>query len=82
MSKWKVISMDIMVGFPLTSRRNDAIMVIVDKLTKMTNFNSIKETYNISNVTQVFISEIETSFMPRLIDIRVRLRLFLLYIYF
>ena len=74
--------MDIMVGFPLTSRRNDAIMVIVDKLTKMTNFNSIKETYNISNVTQVFISEIETSFMPRLIDIRVRLVFVLLHMYF
>ena len=74
--------MDIMVGFPLTSRRNDAIMVIVDKLTKMTNFNSIKETYNISDVTRVFISEIETSFMPRLIDIRVRLRFVLLYMYF
>ena len=57
-------------------------MVIVDKLTKMTNFNSIKETYNISNVTQVFISEIETSFMPRLIDIRVRLVFVLLYMYF
>ena len=74
--------MDIMVGFPLTSRRNDAIMVIVDKLTKMTNFNSIKETYNISDVTRVFISEIETSFMPRLIDIRVRLVFVLLYMYF
>ena len=74
--------MDIMVGFPLTSRRNDAIMVIVDKLTKMTNFNSIKETYNISDVTWVFISEIETSFMPRLIDIRVRLVFVLLHMYF
>ena len=50
--------MDIMVGFPLTSRRNDAIMVIVDKLTKMTNFNSIKETYDVVDVTWVFISDI------------------------
>ena len=74
--------MDIMVGFLVTSSRNDAIMVIVDKLTNMTNFNSIKETYNISDVTRVFISEIETSFMPRLIDIRVRLVFVLLYMYF
>ena len=38
MSKWEVIYMDFFVGFPLTSLRNNSILVVVDKLTKSENF--------------------------------------------
>jgi hypothetical protein len=38
MSKWEVISMDFVVGLPLTSHRHNAILVIVDKLTKSAHF--------------------------------------------
>ena len=58
MSKWEVIFMEFVVGFPLTSHRNDSIIVVVDKLTKTAHFIPIKETYDLVDVTQVFISEI------------------------
>ena len=34
MSKWETISMDFITGIPLTSQRHNAILVVVDKLTK------------------------------------------------
>ena len=58
MLKWEVISMDFMVGLPLTSHRHDSIMVIVDKLTKTAHFIPVKETYDVTDVTRVFINEV------------------------
>ena len=43
--------MEFVVGLPLTSHRHDAIMVIVDKLTKTAHFIPIKETYDVLDVT-------------------------------
>jgi hypothetical protein len=37
-SKWEVISMDFIVGFPLTTSRNDSIFIVVDTLTKSAHF--------------------------------------------
>eukprot|EP00253_Pinus_taeda_P016684 PITA_16684 len=37
-SKWQVISMDFVVRLPLISQRHNAILVIVDKLTKSAHF--------------------------------------------
>ena len=39
-SKWEVISVDFIVGFPLTARRHDSIFVVVDTLTKSAQFIS------------------------------------------
>jgi hypothetical protein len=36
--KWDNISMDFIVGLPLTARKFDSIWVIVDRLTKFTHF--------------------------------------------
>eukprot|EP00253_Pinus_taeda_P011799 PITA_11799 len=38
MSKWETISMDFITGLPLTSQRHNAILVVVDKLTKSAHF--------------------------------------------
>jgi hypothetical protein len=43
--KWEVISMDFITGLPKTVRQHDAIMVVVDKLSKVTHFIPIKSTY-------------------------------------
>jgi transposase InsO family protein len=58
MSKWEVISMDFVVGLPLTSHRHNVILVIVDKLTKSAHFILVRDTYDVTDVVHVFISEV------------------------
>ena len=43
--RWEVISMDFIIGFPMTWRQHDSIMVVVDKLMKTTHFIPVKSTY-------------------------------------
>jgi hypothetical protein len=58
MSKWDVISMYFVVGFPLRSHRHNAIFVIVDKLTKSAHFIPVRDTYDVTDVARVFLSEV------------------------
>ena len=58
MSKWEVISMDFVVGLTLTSHRHNAILVIVDKLTKSAHFILVRDTYDVTDVARVFVSEV------------------------
>jgi hypothetical protein len=58
MSKWEVISMDFVVGLSLTSHRHNAILVIVYKLTKSAHFIPVRDTYDVTDVERVFISEV------------------------
>ena len=57
-SKWEVISMDFIVGLPLTTRRHDSIFVVVDTLKKSAHFILVRTTYHAPDVARVFISEI------------------------
>jgi hypothetical protein len=57
-SKWEVISMNFVVGFSLTSHRHNSIPVIVDKLTKSAHFILVRDTYDITDVACVFVSEV------------------------
>lgn len=56
--KWDVILMDFIVGLPLTARQHDAIMVIVDKLTKVAHFSLMSSSYNVDSVARVFLHDI------------------------
>jgi hypothetical protein len=58
MSKWEVISMDFVVGLPLTYHRHNAILVIVDKLTKSAHFILVRDTYDVTDVACMFVSEV------------------------
>jgi hypothetical protein len=58
MSKWEVISMDFVVGLPLTLHKHNVILVIVDKLTKCAHFIPVRDTYDVTDVACVFISEV------------------------
>jgi hypothetical protein len=58
MSKWEVISMDFFVGLLLTPHRHNVILVIVDKLTKSAHFIPIRDTYDVTDVACVFVSEV------------------------
>ena len=40
--KWDIISIDFIVGLPTSSRRHDAIMVTVDRLTKVAHFSPVR----------------------------------------
>ena len=42
--KWNSISIDFVVGLPLTQRKNNAIWVIVDRLTKKAHFIAMRNT--------------------------------------
>jgi hypothetical protein len=56
--KWEVISMDFIIGFPLTARRHDSIFMVVETLTKSAHFILVRMTYQVVDISRVFFSEI------------------------
>jgi hypothetical protein len=52
--------MDFIVGFPLTARRHDSILLVVDTLAKSANFILVRTTYQAPDIARVFMSEILT----------------------
>ena len=56
--KWEHITMDFVVGLPRSRRGNDAIWVIVDRLTKSAHFISIKVTDTVDKLCQRYLNEI------------------------
>jgi hypothetical protein len=53
--KWDDISMDFIVGLPLTPRKHDSIWVIVDWLTKTTHFIPVNTTYSVERYAKIYI---------------------------
>ena len=56
--KWDDISMDFVVGLPRTQKGNDAIWVIVDRLTKVAHFIPVKETFHVPRLSELYINHI------------------------
>ena len=56
--KWEVISLDFITGLPLTKKKHDSIMVVVDKLSKLVHFILVKSTYKAINVAEIFLKEV------------------------
>lgn len=56
--KWEKITMDFVVGLPVTKRGFDAVWVVVDRLTKSAHFIPIKTTYDSSRLAEIYIKEI------------------------
>ena len=56
--KWEVISMDFLTGLPRTSKQHGSIMVVIDRLSKVAHFITIKSMNPASEVAQRFIREI------------------------
>jgi hypothetical protein len=56
--KWEVISMDFIIDLPKTIKVHDAIMVVVDKLSKEAHFIPIKYTFESIDVANIFMKEI------------------------
>jgi hypothetical protein len=56
--KWEVVTMDFITKLPRTNKQHDSIMVVVEKLTKATNFIPVKLTYKENNVVDIYMREI------------------------
>ncbi|KAG8479786.1 hypothetical protein CXB51_029317 [Gossypium anomalum] len=56
--KWERITMDFVSGLPLSPRKKDAIWVIVDRLTKLAHFISVRMDYSLDKLAELYISEI------------------------
>ena len=56
--KWDNITMDFVSGFPLTQRNQEAVWVIVDRLTKSAHFLPVRLDYSMDHLTKLYVSEI------------------------
>ncbi|GJS49169.1 reverse transcriptase domain-containing protein [Tanacetum coccineum] len=56
--KWENITMDFVTKLPKTSSGQDAIWVIVDRLTKSTHFLPMKETESMEKLTRQYFKEV------------------------
>jgi hypothetical protein len=56
--KWDDISMDFIVGLPLTAHKFDSIWVIVDQLTKSTHFIPIHTKYQVEKYAEIYIARV------------------------
>jgi hypothetical protein len=58
MWKWDDISMDFIVGLPLTARKKDSIWLIVDRLTKTAHFIAVHTTYSVQQYVELYMDHI------------------------
>jgi hypothetical protein len=56
--KWGDISMDFIVGLPLTARKFDSIWVIIDQLTKSAHFIPIHTKYRVEKYAKIYIARV------------------------
>ena len=54
--KWDMVAIDFISGLPRTSSGYDAIWVIIDRLTKITYFLSIKKTYSTDRLAKLYVN--------------------------
>jgi hypothetical protein len=52
--KWEVISMEFIIGFPLTARRHDLIFMVVETLTKSAHFIPVHTMSQVPYIARVF----------------------------
>ena len=53
--KWEHITMDFVTHFPWTPQGQDAVWVIVDKLTKLAHFLAVRMTFTLERFCRLFI---------------------------
>jgi hypothetical protein len=53
--KWECFSMDFITKLPITVKKHDSIMVVVDKITKATHFILVKLTHKESNIAKIYM---------------------------
>jgi hypothetical protein len=56
--KWEDISMDFIVGLPLSTHKSDSIWVIIDWFTKFANFILVHTNYRAKKYAELYIARI------------------------
>jgi hypothetical protein len=56
--KWGDISMDFIVGLPLTAHKFDSIWVIVDQLTKSAHFIPVHTHFTVEKYAEMYITQV------------------------
>jgi hypothetical protein len=56
--KWEVVKMDFITVFPRMNKQHDAIMVVVEKLTKASHLIPMKTTHKETNVVDIYMKEV------------------------
>ena len=56
--KWKYIGMDFILGLPSTKKGANSIWLIMDRLTKSTQFLPVRNTYSMNKYAKLYIDEI------------------------
>src|SRR3954467_6919184 len=56
--KWDKVSMDFITGFPKTQKGNDAIFVVIDRLSKVAHFLPICESITASQLVDLYVSRV------------------------
>jgi hypothetical protein len=57
--KWEVVTIYFITKFPRKTRQHESIMVVVEKLMKVTHFIPIKKTHNAANIADIYMKEID-----------------------
>ncbi|GJP49632.1 hypothetical protein CLOM_g8818, partial [Closterium sp. NIES-68] len=55
---WQHVTMDFVTGLPATATGNDAVLVVVDRLTKMAHFAPCRTTITAEDTAKLFISTV------------------------
>jgi hypothetical protein len=56
--KWDDISMDFIVGLPMTAYKFDSIWVIVDRLSKSVHFLPVNTNYKVQKYAEIYIAHV------------------------
>ena len=56
--KWDRITMDFVVGLPVTGRKHDSVWVMVDRFNKSAHFLLVRTDYSLDKLEELYIREI------------------------